>query len=197
MKEHATDIYNRPDDIAWAVGKIKWLWRRAKMSGPVPQITTVFVGDWTYGPYGEILPPFLAAGADPDETLKEMVGEETFEAMPPDERELFYGEAAIYAHQRALERVFAGQTAGDPAKSALHRAIYEGRLISLRPLGYEREQHRAFAPVLRCLGDERWQVGLPERGRHLVLTGGGEQAYLAARNLYVEWTEAEVEGDDE
>lgn len=164
------------------------------------------------GPHGEILPPPLTAGLDPDEALKEMVGEELFEQMPAAERAAFYGDAAIYAHQKRLEQVFAGQTDGIEGGAELYDAAMAGATISLRPLGYERVQYRTFAPVLHRLPDGRWRVGLPgerlpgerlpserlpserSEGKTQVLDEtDGRLAYLAARTLYVQWAEAEAE----
>lgn len=150
---------------------------------------------WAYGPYGEILPPPLVAGLNPDDVLREMVGAEIFDLMPPGERKMFYGEAAIYAHQKQLEQTFAGDTGGDKDKEGLYRAILAGKSLSLRPLGYERQTYSNFAPVWRRVGDSRWQVGVEGQGEVEVFEAESvKSAYLKARDLYVVWAEAATAG---
>lgn len=148
---------------------------------------------WAYGPYGEILPLPLVAGLNPDDVLREMMGSEIFELTPPEERRMFYGEAAIYAHQKQLERTFAGETGGDKDKEFLYQAILEEKPLSLRPLGYERQYYSTFAPVWRRVGDGKWQVGIKLAGKVEVFEAETvKAAYLKARDIYVVWAEAEA-----
>lgn len=148
---------------------------------------------WAYGPYGEILPPPLVAGLNPDDVLREMVGIEIFRQMPENEREMFYGEAAIYAHQKQLECAFAGESGGDKDKEFIYQAILEGKPLSLRPLGYERQRYSTFAPVWRRVGNGKWQVGIELAGKVEVFeTENVKAAYLKARDIYVVWAEAEA-----
>ena len=145
---------------------------------------------WTTGKYGEIIPYSLVAGLNPDEILQDMVGIEIFRQMPENEREMFYGEAAIYAHQKRLERVFSGLVGGDEALAAIFEGVMNGTPITLCPLGYENWPH-AFAPVLQYLGRNTWRVGVAEGAMPIrILTGPAETVYRQARQLYVSWVEA-------
>ena len=150
--------------------------------------------DWKRGPYGEILPPPLNGGIEPDAILKEMLGGDTHGLMTARERALFYGDAAIYAHQKRLERVFGGETQ-TPVEAALYRAFIGGQPVSLRPLGYEHKIYQSFAPVVRRVGDGRWQVGVEEAGRvEIIEEADSRQAYLRARELATNLAEAESLG---
>ena len=149
---------------------------------------------WTRGPYGEILPPPLNAGIEPDEVLNGIVGARIYALMTPQERASFYGDAAIYAHQRRLERVFGGETQ-TPVEVALYAALLNGQSISLRPLGYEGKRYQSFAPVLQRVGGGRWQVGLEDAGKMEVIEeADSRRAYLRARELATSWAEAESLG---
>lgn len=145
---------------------------------------------WTTGKYGEIIPYPLVGGLNPDETLQDMVGIEIFKQMPQNEREMFYGEAAIYAHQKRLERVFSGLVGGDEALAAIFEAVINGTPITLCPLGFENLPH-AFAPALTYLGNDTWRVGVAEGAMPTrILSGSAEDVYRKARQLYVAWVEA-------
>ncbi len=152
--------------------------------------------DFERGPYDEIFPTPLVAGFEPEAVLRAMVGEETYRAMGPGERRAFYGEAMVYAHQQNLLRALGGELSGDPEAEALYRAVVEERRpVSLRPLGMEGLSYTTFAPVLRRMGDDEWQVGLPGVGFCCTtLTGDAPAVLRRAWALYVAWAEAEEGG---
>lgn len=145
---------------------------------------------WTCGKYGEIISFPLVAGLNPDNILLEMVGADIFGQMPPEERRMFYGEAAIYAHQKQLERVFSGQVGDDEALAAIFEAVMNGTPIILCPLGFENRPH-SFAPILTYLGRNTWRMGVAEGAMPVrILSGSAEEVYREARRLYVAWAEA-------
>lgn len=146
------------------------------------------------GPYGEIMPPPMLAGAMPGETLHEMVGPEIFEQMKPEEREAFYGEAAVYLHQKNLLRLFAGEFPGGmPEAAALYQAVMQGEPISLRPLGWEGATYHTFAPILQRIAGDEWRVGLAGQGHCIALAGSPASVLRRARQLYVIWAENELQ----
>ena len=151
--------------------------------------------NFSRGPHGEIFPPPLVAGASPEEALREMVGGDIYERMEPAERKAFYGEALLYIHQQNLRRALAGEMADDPDADALCWAVVQqGEPMSLRPLGMEEMEFKTFAPVLRRVGDDRWQVGIPDDGHHVILIGDAPSVLRQAQQLYVAWAEAETGG---
>jgi len=151
--------------------------------------------EFSYVTFGEIIPPVMVGGIDPDEMLREMMGEETFNAIPVQEHELFYGSVAIYAQQKQMEKVFAGQTDGIEGGAELYRAALGGAMISLRPLGHENERYTTFAPVFQRIADGIWQVGLKTYGTKIAHLNEADslKAYLQARELYAAWAEAAAE----
>ena len=144
---------------------------------------------WGYGEFGEIIPELLSEGANPEETVQEMAGDDIYAQMPPEERALFYGDAATYAHQKQLERVFSGQVGGDDTLGAIREAVMTGTPITLCPPGYENLCH-FFAPTLTHLGNNAWRVGGKDTGPVRILFGPPDAVYRQARELYVAWFEA-------
>ena len=165
--------------------------------------------DFTRGPYGEILPPPLVSGLDPDEALAQFVQAAEQSGNPVtvpsrgQSRKGMINLAMLYAHQQNLKRALSGLSDDGVGDNADGQALYEkvvedGELLSLRPLGLERLHFTTFAPVLRHFEANRWRVGLPsstldKRGRTAVISGEPGEVLEKAWALYVKWSAEEGE----
>jgi hypothetical protein len=163
--------------------------------------------DFTRGPYGEILPPPLVSGVDPDEALAQFVQAAERSGNPVtvpsrgQSRKGMINLAMLYAHQQNLKRALSDLSDDGVGDNADGQALYEkvvedGELLSLRPLGLERLHFATFAPVLRHFEANRWRVGLPsstldKRGRTAVLEGEPGDVLEKAWALYVKWSAEE------
>ena len=108
------------------------------------------------GQYGEILPPPLLDGVDPEEALQEYYafqlahGHTIDKPRTDGEKKILVNFALILAHQLRLRKVVDGQGETDVEKD-LCEAVMAGQPLSIRPLGRERSQRKTFAPVLTRL----------------------------------------------
>jgi hypothetical protein len=152
---------------------------------------------FTYGPFGEILPPPLVAGVDPEEAREQagLVSLPSVERVPQPglsraERD---GLAAMALQQVRLAEALGGRLATAEGR-ALYRAVaQQGKMLSLRPLGMEGESYRTFAPVLQRISRDRWRVGTRGHGRvQELFAADPAQALDKARELYVRWAEEEA-----
>ena len=161
-------------------------------------------GDFTLGPFGEILPPPLVDGLTAEEAwelagLASLPSAASVERVPPpglseDERGGLAAMAPL--QQKRLAEALGGQLP-TPDGRALYQAVTRrGRPLSLRPLGMEQESYRSFAPVLQRTARDRWRFGVEGYGRTQELpTGNPAQALEQARQLYVQWEREENGGD--
>jgi hypothetical protein len=166
--------------------------------------------DFTRGPYGEILPPPLVSGVDPDEALAQFVQAAERSGNPVtvpsrgQSRKGMINLAMLYIHQQNLKRALSGDLPDDGVgDNADGQALYEkvvedGEMLSLRPLGLERLHFATFAPVMRHFEANRWRVGLPsstldKRGRTAVIEGEPGAVLEKAWALYVKWSAEESE----
>jgi hypothetical protein len=139
------------------------------------------------GPFGEIVPPSLAAGMPADEAL-EMLARDS--GTPAGEVENL---GLVYVHQRCLRRAIAGELNDDDAARDLYRAVVvEGEPLSLRPLGQEERVFSTFAPVLQHIEGELWRVGVAEQGRTREFTAPLGRVVELAQGVFVEWFKTEV-----
>ena len=149
------------------------------------------------GPYGEIFPPPLVGGVDPDEALDRLVqaAEQSgnpITALPKrgQSRKGMYNLALLHIHQVNLARAIAGDM-DDPDAVTLRQLVVEQReALSLRPLGLESLWFTTFAPVLQLVDPQTdtWRVGLPGHGRTASFQAGPDEAVKRAQHLYVEWS---------
>lgn len=157
---------------------------------PTQTKTTQF----SYGPYGEIIPPplFTLEGITPED-LNDVVAEMTgdlFEQLP--DPALYHDDALVYLHQQNLLRVLQGDFPDQPDAVELRDAILTGTPFSLRPFGQETAMYAGFAPVLQRISDNDWRLGVVEHGRTAVIAGDAPAALRRARQIYVRWAEGEV-----
>lgn len=151
------------------------------------------------GPYGEILPPPLVSGVDPEEAAVAMVRASRQAGQPivsiptkGESRRGYLNQALLYLHQQNLTRALAGQL-DEPDAAALRDAVLRGQTLSLRPLGLEQLYFSSFAPVVQQIGDNLWRIGLPGQGRVKTFSASAGEAIVQAQRLYVEWSTAEAE----
>ena len=174
--------------------------------------------DFSRGPYGEILPPPLVSGVDPDEALAQFVQDAERSGNPVtvpsrgQSRKGMINLAMLYVHQQNLKRALSGELPDDPDGQALYDQVFEdGELLSLRPVGMESLHFATFAPVLRHLEGRPsppdsatskrglWRVGLPEespampKGRNALITGEPGEVLEKAWAMYVQWSTEESE----
>ncbi|MCL4302213.1 MAG: hypothetical protein KJ077_41380 [Anaerolineae bacterium] len=148
------------------------------------------------GTYGEILLTPLTADMSLEEALQEMVGKEMYQKMTSGEREAWCDEAIHSIHRQNLQRVLSGEVAGNAKAMVLYRAVMRGEPLNLYPIGLKRKNFNSFTPILRRVGDEQWQLGLPETGRYAILMGRVTLVLRQVWQLYLEWMEAEDVGDE-
>lgn len=154
--------------------------------------------DFTLGEYDEILPPPLLSHLTPDEAIRRLYAECLRRGVTLDRPKTPAGKQAVLnralslAHGLRLRQVVAG-TAAEPGEfeTALHAAVMAGARLSLRPLGLETWEHPTFAPVLRYVGGDEWQVGLPEYGRTTTLHAPAGEIVEQAQAVYLQWTNDE------
>jgi hypothetical protein len=155
--------------------------------------------EFSYGPYGEIIPPplFTLSGITPED-LNDVVAEMTgdlYDQLP--NPTLYHDDALAYLHQQNLLRVLAGEFPDAPDAIELRDAVLNGMRLSLRPLGQEAAMYAGFAPVLQRISDNDWRLGLAAHGQTAVIAGDAPSALRRARQIYVQWAEAEAGwGDD-
>lgn len=155
------------------------------------------------GKYGEILPPPLLAGVDPDEAFRNYYAFQLSHGhkidMPKNEGEkkILYNFAMIWTHQMRLRKVIAGIGELTEVESALHDLVLAGNSMSIRPLGRERSSRKTFVPVLTHLGSEtgdtehHWQLGQPGHGRVETFIAATGRAIETAQLMYVRWCDEE------
>lgn len=148
------------------------------------------------GTYGEILLAPLVADLSAAEVLQKMVGEELYKKMASNERETLYDEAIHSFHRQNLRRALSGEVTDDPRAMDLYRAVMRGEPLNLYPVGLKKQSFKSFVPILRRIGDEQWQLGLPKAGRHTILTGAMGPTLRQVWHLYMEWMEAEAADDE-
>ena len=73
----------------------------------------------------------------------------------------------------------------------LRAQVEAGELLSLRPLGMEHRAPQTYAPVLKRLAPERWQVGLPDHGRSTIIPAQAGEIIAKGQALYVQWQREE------
>lgn len=155
-------------------------------------------GEFNRGPYGEILPPPLVAGASPEEAAEFLVQTASANDQPittvPSRgkaRDGHLNQALLFLHQQNLSLALSGDLSHDPDAAALRTAILRGEPLSLRPLGQEQLYFATFVPVLQMIGSDLWRIGKPNRGRHHIFQGSPGEAMMVAHRLYVSWAEEE------
>ena len=79
--------------------------------------------------------------------------------------------AALQAYQEYLLGLLSGEAADDPEAAVLYRAVMRGEPLNLYPTGMNGLNHKTFVPVLRRIGDDQWQVGIPGQGHHTIFIG--------------------------
>jgi hypothetical protein len=150
------------------------------------------------GPYGEIFPPPLLSHVTPEEAWKRYYAFNLSMGVKLDgpqsevEKPIWYNLAAVYCHQIRLREVIGG-TVKDvtPVEAALRAQVEQGEMLSIRPIGMEHRSPKTFAPVLKRLHAESWQVGLPNHGRSTVLEAQPDAIIATAQALYVQWQREE------
>ncbi len=153
--------------------------------------------DFVRGPYGEIFPPPLVGGLDPEEALAQFLDLTAAAGHPVnhlptrgESRKGLINLAMLYHHQLNLKRALSGEW-DDPDALRLRQAVLDGEPLSLRPLGLETLHFSTFAPILQWIGGRRWRVGQADAGRSMVLEGEIGAALEQAWELYRQWSEEE------
>jgi len=153
------------------------------------------------GPYGEILPPPLAADATTDEIM-EYYREHAGKLLQPDPArhnsetmEVIFTLARLLYQRAAILRVLSGET-HDQVEAALYNFIVERRYpVSLRPLALEDLQYETFAPVLQRIEGNIWRVGVETNGKFMDFSAqSAAQAFEFASAIYVQWSNEERDG---
>jgi len=165
----------------------------------------VKVIEFERGPYGEIFPPPLVAGVDPDEALDKLAKDSAAMGSPITDmptrgrsRQGMYNLALVYVHQLRLRDAIAGQLQGDPDARDLYQAVVlEGEPMSLRPLGMEALTFSTFAPVLQHVGENRWRIGVEGQGKTTVFDAPLDQVIAQAQAAYVKLSDADDEDWDD
>lgn len=162
-------------------------------------MTILPAADFQYGPFDEIYPPPLVGGMDPETALQALLaaaeaGGQPISTVPTRgaSRDGLINLAMLYHHQCQLKVAFCGDSQ-EADGIALYAALQDGARLSLRPLGQEALHFSTFAPVLQWVGSDRWRVGLPDYGRHMIISGDNATVLEQAWALYTEWSDAERE----
>lgn len=159
----------------------------------MPNVTVAFVR----GPYGEIFPPPLLVGVDPDQALAELerASEELGSPivnMPGRgrSRDGMYNLALLRAHQLRLRAAIAGHMMDDPDARDLHEAVaVQGEPMSLRPMGLEDLSFAGFAPVLQRIEGDRWRVGVEGHSKTAGIVASLPEVVAKAQSVYVAWSD--------
>lgn len=158
------------------------------------------------GPFGEIYPPPLLGGYDPDEALDKLSRDSAAQGNPLDipsrgkSREGMYRLAETYLHQRHMVDAIAGRMDDPEAKALRHALIDKREPMSLRPLYLETLYFKNFAPVLRLVAPDTWTwlIGVEGYGKKTTtIQAPPETAIEDARKVYVEWSDREEEAFDD
>ena len=151
------------------------------------------------GHYGEIFPPPLVAGVDPDEALNKLAEDSAAMGSPITDmptrgrsRQGMYNLALVYVHQLRLREAVAGQLQDDPDARDLYQAVViGGEAMSLRPLGMEALVFSTFAPVLQRVGEDRWRIGVEGQGKTLVFNASLDEVIAQAQAAYVKLSDTD------
>lgn len=143
---------------------------------------------FNHGKYKEIFPPPLVEGITPKMALSELINEMKSRGLPVDElqKNPKYASnlAMAYHHQMRMREVMAGGTDLTETEKQLHEAIMAGEPMSLRIVGLENEPDRGeIVPILRRVGDKRYQLGIMGVGSVYYIEGEGEEVMIQAQKL--------------
>lgn len=152
--------------------------------------------EYLRGPWGEIFPPPLLGGMAVEDVVQELQDDTADTEQPLDRvptrgasRAGLENLAAINVQGKLVRQALDGELDSPEAKGLRFLVVEKREPLSLRPLFSEGVVHFSFAPVLTLRGDNRWQIGLPDYGKHceVIEAATPSAAYDQALALYVQW----------